>query len=151
MDNNDVIATLNDLIECAKDGEFGFRASAGCMRNAQTKQLLVQTAEECSAAAAELRPFVVNLGGKAEQGGSAAGAMHRGWVAVKGTLSGYSDQQILEDTQRAQDKALACYRETMDTELPAQLRAVIEGQYLALQRSHTKITDLRDRARTATQ
>jgi uncharacterized protein (TIGR02284 family) len=148
MDKDDIIATVNDVIECCKDGEFGFRASADHMRNPQTKQLLLQRAEQCSRAAAELRPFVVNMGGKAEEGGSAGGAMHRGWVAVKSTLSTYSDRQILEDTERAEDKALECYREAMNHELPSQLRAVIEGQYLGVQRNHTQIQALRDLERS---
>jgi uncharacterized protein (TIGR02284 family) len=144
MDKDDVISTVNDLIECCKDGEFGFRASADHMRNEQTKRLFLQRADECNKAAAELRPFVVNMGGTPEDSGSTGGAMHRGWVAVKGTLSSYSDRQILEDTERAEDKAAECYREALNRELPSQLRAVIDGQYLGVQRNHTQIKQLRD-------
>ena len=37
MDNDDVISTLNDLIETCKDGEYGYRASAEHLRNAPTR------------------------------------------------------------------------------------------------------------------
>lgn len=144
MNNDDVIDTVNDLIECCMDGEFGFRASAEYIRNEQTRRLLLQRAEECGSAAAELRPIVVSLGGKPEDGGSASGAMHRGWVAVKSTLSGYSDRAILEDTERAEDKAIQRYQTAMNHELPAAVRAVVEGQYLGAQRNHTQIEALRD-------
>lgn len=147
MDKDEVIETVNDLIECSLDGEFGFRSSAECMHNPQTKQLFLQRAEECGRAAAELQPFVADLGGKPEDGGSASGAMHRGWVAVKGKLSSYPDRAILDDTERAEDKAIDLYRKAMNKELPAPLRAVVERQYLGAQRNHTQIKALRDSER----
>jgi hypothetical protein len=58
------------------------------------------------------------------------------------------DQQIPEDTERAEDKALECYREAMNHELPSPLRAVVEGQYLGVQRNHTQIKALRDLERS---
>ena len=101
--------TLNDLIEVSKDGEYGFRTSAEHMRDTELQQLLLRRADECAQAAAELQSLAAQMGGKVETGGSAAGAMHRGWVAIKATLSGYSDAQILEETERGEDVAMKRY------------------------------------------
>jgi uncharacterized protein (TIGR02284 family) len=147
MNNDDVIDTVNDLIKCSLDGEYGFRTSADYMHNPQTKQLFLQRADECARAAAELQPFVVDMGGTPEDGGSAGGAMHRGWVAVKGKLSSYPDRAILDDTERAEDKAIALYQEAMNKELPPAVRAIVERQYVGAQRNHTQIKALRDRER----
>jgi uncharacterized protein (TIGR02284 family) len=149
MPNDDIVVTVNELIECCMDGEFGYLASAETMRNEETKRLLLQRAGECGAAAAELRPIVVSLGGTPEDGGSASGALQRGWVVVKGTLSGHSDLAILEDTERAEDKAIQRYQTAMRKELPASVRAVVEAQYLGVQRNHAQIKALLEAERLA--
>lgn len=145
--NDDTIDTLNTLIETSKDGEFGFRASAEVLRNAETRQLLTRRADECRQAASELQALVVSLGGTAEDGGSLSGAAHRGWVAVKGTLSGYTDVAILEEAERGEDTALAAYRSAIEAGLPDSVRSTVERQYEGVKRNHAQMRTLRDQAR----
>jgi uncharacterized protein (TIGR02284 family) len=149
MSNDDIIDTLNDLIETSKDGEYGFRTSAEYLKDATLKQTFTARAEECRQAAAELQAMVVRFGGKAEDSGSAAAALHRGWVAVKGVLAGYSDKAILEETERGEDTALASYRKALDQSLPPDVRAVVERQYEGVKRNHLQVRTLRDQARAA--
>ena len=147
MDTDDTIDILNDLIETSKDGEYGFRASAEYMRDPQIQQLFLARADGCRRAADELQQCVIQLGGKAEDSGSAAGAMHRGWVAVKGTLSGYSDLAILEETERGEDTALEAYRKALQNTLPPQVQSIVERQYEGVKRNHAQVRELRDRLR----
>jgi len=149
MDTDDTIETINDLIETCKDGEYGFRACAEYMRNADTKQLFMRHAEECRAAAAELQSLVVQCGGEAADSGSVAGAAHRGWVAVKGTLAGYTDTAILEETERGEDTALERYRSALEKGLPPQVQAVVDRQYQGAKRNHAQVRTLRDQSRLA--
>lgn len=149
MSNDDIIDSLNDLIETSKDGEYGFRASAEYLRDPELKQSFVTRAEECRQAAAELQALVARFGGKAEDSGTAVGAMHRGWVAVKGTLAGYTDKAILEETERGEDSALAAYRNALEDALPPDVRAVVERQYEGVKRNHAQIRSLRNQARAA--
>lgn len=149
MDTEDTIDTLNDLIETSKDGEYGFRASAEYMRDPQVKQLFLNRADECARAVSELQALVVQCGGEAEDSGSAAGAMHRGWVAVKGTLAGYSDTAILEETERGEDVAMNSYRKALKSDLPPQVLTVVERQFEGVKRNHAQVRELRDRARAA--
>jgi uncharacterized protein (TIGR02284 family) len=149
MANDDIIDIVNDLIETCKDGEYGFRTSADVLKNSATQQVFMRRAEECHNAALELQALVTELGGTAEDSGTAAGAMHRGWVAVKGTLSGYSDLAILEEVERGEDSALKAYRKALDKDLPPTVRAVIEGQYQGVKRNHDQMRSLRDQERTA--
>ena len=147
MSNDDTIDCLNDLIETSKDGEYGFRTSAEYLKSADTKQLFLRRADECRQAAAELQALVRQLGGSAEDSGTAAGAMHRGWVSVKGTLSGYSDKAILEETERGEDKAMESYRKALAMDLPPATRAVVERQFEGVKRNHAQVRSLRDAAR----
>jgi uncharacterized protein (TIGR02284 family) len=149
MSTDDTIDTLNNLIETSKDGEYGFRSSAEYLKNPQTKQLFMQRADECRAAAAELQQLVVRLGGNAEDGGTVGGAAHRGWVAVKGTLSGYSEKSIFEETERGEDSAMDAYRKALGADLPSDVRTIVERQFEGVKRNHVQMRTLRDQARAA--
>ena len=149
MSNDDIVDTLNDLIETCKDGEFGFTACAKHTQSTELRSVFLQRASECQTAAAELQPYVVQYGGKPDTGGSASGALHRGWVAVRGSLTGYNDQAMLEECERGEDHALARYRKALrDDTLPEPLRALIQRQEMGVQRNHDQIKALRDRIKS---
>lgn len=145
MDKDDVISTLNDLIETCRDGEYGFRSSAEHVKSPELRTLFTTRADDCQHAARELQTHIVQLGGKPDEGGSATGAVHRGWVAVRGTLSGYSDQAMLEETERGEDAAMARYRDALKEDLPEPVRSLVQRQYDGVKRNHDQIRNLRDR------
>lgn len=147
MDKDKVASSLNKLIEISKDGEYGFTKSAEHVSSAQLKQLFTARASECRQAAIELQGVVTQYGGKAEDGGSTSGAIHRGWVAVKGKLAGYSDLAMLEECERGEDIALERYREALEKDLPPTVRPVVQRQYEGVKRNHLQIRTLRDQAR----
>ena len=147
MTTENTIDTLNDLIETCKDGEYGFRSSGEHVRQDQLKTLLMRRSAECGQAARDLQAVVARLGGSAEDSGSVAGAAHRGWVAVKATLAGYTDLAILEEIERGEDIALQSYRSALDNDLPPDVRSVVERQYEGVKRNHAEVRTLRDSAR----
>ncbi|MGV3726164.1 PA2169 family four-helix-bundle protein [Hydrogenophaga sp.] len=149
MNDKQTISTLNNLIETCKDGEYGFKASAEHAVNPQIKDLFLARAQDCRQAAAELQTIVMQQGGKPEDSGTATGTVHRGWVAVKGTLAGYTDLAMLEETERGEDAALARYRSALKEELPQDIRSVLEVQLQGVQRNHDQIRTLRDQHRAA--
>ena len=149
MDKDDVIDTLNDLIETCKDGEYGFRACAEHTQAADLKADLTRHADECQKGARELQTAVVKLGGKPDEKGSASGSVHRGWVALRGSLSGYSDVAMLEECERGEDVALSRYRKALEEELPPDVRPIVERQYEGVMRNHQDVRALRDRLRAA--
>ena len=146
-DRDDVIDTLNDLAECCKDGEYGFRACAEQAKRSDLKSIFLQRADDCRNGAQELYQQIRSLGGDVDEGGSAAGAMHRGWVAVKATLSTYDDKAVLEECERGEDNAMARYRKALKHPLPAGVKLVVERQMQGVQRNHDQIKMLRDQFR----
>jgi uncharacterized protein (TIGR02284 family) len=152
MDRDDIIDTLEDLVETSKDGEYGFRSSAEHVKNPELQRLFLQRADECRMAAQELQRMIVQQGGTVEdEGGSVSGAMHRGWVSVKGSLAGYSDLAMLEEVERGEDAALKRYREALeDDSLPAEVRSLIERQMQGVRRNHDQVRALRDAEKAKT-
>ena len=150
MTNTDTVGTLNDLIETCKDGEYGFRTSGEHLRGTDLRQLLTRRAEECGQAARDLQREVVKLGGNAEDIGTMAGAAHRGWVAVKGKLSSFTDLAILEEAERGEDVALKRYRHALLQAPLPDARALVERQSEGVKHNHAQIRTLRNQARNST-
>ena len=145
----DLTSLLNDLIETSKDGEKGFRAAAEDTKNAELKEIFLKRSQDCTQGASELQRLVAEMGGEPEQGGSIAGAIHRGWVEVTSAVSKRSDLAILEECERGEDVAKAKYRKALeDSALSEEARAVVQRQYDGVLRNHDQIRDLRDRYRT---
>ncbi len=149
MTDDKTIDTLNSLIETCKDGEYGFRSCAEHTKTADLRALFERRAEDCRRGATELQAEVRRLGGEAETDSSTTGALHRGWVAVVGTLSGYSDHAILDECERGEDAALERYRDALKQPLPADLMTLVQKQYEGVKRNHDQIRTLRNQVRAA--
>lgn len=141
--NADAIDTLNDLLEICRDGEYGFRECAEHTQALEIKTVLNQHASECHLAATELQTMLKHMGGEPKEGGTAGAALHRGWVSVKGTLSGYSDYDMLDECERAEDAALAQYCKARKQSLPPSVMALVEKQSEGVQRNHDQIKAMR--------
>jgi uncharacterized protein (TIGR02284 family) len=148
-DRDDAADVLKDLVECCKDGEYGFRECAEQAKREDLKTMFLQRADDCRRGAQELNQLVSQLGGKAEDGGSAMGAMHRGWVSIKSKLTSYDDKAVLEECERGEDNAKARYTKALQKNLPANVRSVVEKQLQGVQRNHDQVKMLRDQFRAA--
>ena len=147
-DNKQVIGVLNDLLENARDGEYGFKTCLEQVETESAKTLFATRASGCAEAGRELEALIVQYGGEPASGGTAAGALHRGWVQVKGAVGADSELSILESCERGEDSAIARYRKALkEDNLPADVRAVIERQAAGAQKNHDQIRDLRNIAR----
>ena len=149
MAHDDVISTLNDLIQTCYDGEEGFRQCAEQISSPQLKSLFTSRSEGCAKAATELGALVGSLGGEAVARGSVSGSMHRNWVSLKAAITGQDDAAILGETERGEDIAVASYRHALERELPPPIRAVVEKHYQLVIRNHDEVKRLRDQARAA--
>ncbi|MDM0014703.1 PA2169 family four-helix-bundle protein [Variovorax sp. J22P168] len=147
LSHDEVVDVLNDLLENTRDGEYGFRTCAEQVETANAKQLFASRADGCRQAGEELIQLVRAYGGEPASGGTAAGAMHRGWVQIKGTVGADSELSILESCERGEDTAVARYRKALKQNLPADVRAVVQRQADGAQRNHDQIRDLRNAAR----
>ncbi|TDN64073.1 PA2169 family four-helix-bundle protein [Paraburkholderia sp. BL10I2N1] len=139
-----IISELNDLVETSKDGEKGFRKAAEDAHHAQLKSLFLSRADDCAQGARELQDTVLQLGGKPETGGSMSGALHRGWVDVKSAVISRSDFDILAECEKGEDVAEKRYHDALEKDLPIDVRAIVERQYLGVLQNHDRVRDLRD-------
>ena len=144
MDKNDVISTLNDLIETSKDGEQGFRTCADGVKKAQLKAVFTDAARRCAEGAAELQTKVRALGGDPQKGGSVTASLHRGWVNIKSTITGMDEAAVLAECERGEDAAKRAYEAALKKDLPLDVRSIVERQYQGVKQNHDRVRDLRN-------
>ena len=145
MNRAAVIETLNDLIENCKDGELGFQSCAEHARSDSLKELFVQRAAGCRNAAGHLQKAVARLGASPDDGGSASGALHRGWVNLRAVFALDDDKAILDECERGEELAVARYRRALEADLPPEIEALVRRQCEGAVRNHAEIKALRDR------
>lgn len=141
-----VASVLNSLIETCKDGEEGFQQAAENVNNPDFKSLFVELSAQRRQFASQLQSLVVGLGEESETSGSTAGALHRGWIDLKSSLTSGDEHAILAECERGEDSAVAEYREALaHDELPVNIRLAVEEQSHGVQAAHDRVRDLRDR------
>src|SRR3712207_5261067 len=142
MAERDVVSILNTLIETCRDGEAGFRKAAENVTDPAIKSVFVEIGRERAQLAEELTQEVQRLGGKPEQAGSMAGTMHRGWMDVKGVVTGRDDQSIVAEAERGEDVAVATYRSALESSLPTDIESMVRRQYSRVQLAHDRVRAL---------
>ena len=140
--NEEVISTLNDLVETCRDAQEGFRSAAEGTEDAELRALFLEYSRQRASFAGELQAEVRRLGGEPETEGSVIGAIHRGWLDIKAAVTGADDRSILEECERGEASSLANYRAALGKDMPAGVRATIERQFAEVKDAHDRISAL---------
>ncbi len=143
MLNEETVTVLNDLIQTSEDGKMGFGDAAKEATTTELKTMFQTRSADCALAAVELQGLVESLGGTPKDSGTVAGAAHRGWAKVKATV-GDTNLGMLEEVERAEDKAKAAYTKALTAKLPQQVRMVVQRQHDGAVRNHDLIRDVRN-------
>ena len=141
-DNDNVISTLNNLIETCKDGQEGFRQAAEGVKNAELKTLFLTYSQQRAQFAGELQQEVRRLGGDPETHSSTVGALHRGWINIKSAVTGEDEGAVITECERGEDSAVSNYEAALKGDLPNALRALVERQFAEVKEAHDRIRSL---------
>ncbi|HST53291.1 MAG TPA: PA2169 family four-helix-bundle protein [Pyrinomonadaceae bacterium] len=140
--NDEVISTLNNLIETCRDGQNGFQSAADGVKNAELKSLFYSYSQQRAKFVGELQDEVRRLGGDPETTGSVAATLHRGWIDIKSAVTGGDEGSIISECERGEDSAVSNYRGALDKDLPANVRAIVERQFSQVKEAHDRIRSL---------
>jgi len=142
MANDNVISTLNNLIETCKDGEQDFRTAADGVQRSDLRTLFLTYSQQRAQFAAELQSEVRHLGGDPEERGSVAASLHRGWINIKSAVTGEDEGAVISECERGEDSAVRNYQSALNEDLPANLRSTVERQYAQVKEAHDRIRAL---------
>ncbi|MEP6535198.1 MAG: PA2169 family four-helix-bundle protein [Bryobacteraceae bacterium] len=140
--NSHVISVLNNLIETCKDGQEGFEAAAHGVKDSALKSLFSEFGLQRAQFAGILQQAVNGLGGSPEKGGSVSGSLHRGWMNIKSAVTGNDEAAIVAECERGEDAARDAYQKALKEKLPADLEAIVKGQYEEVKKAHDKVRSL---------
>lgn len=143
-ENDEVISTLNGLIETCKDGEQGFKEAAEGVERSDLKSTFHEYSQQRSQYAGVLQGLVRTLGGDPESGGSMSGAVHRGWINIKSAVTGRDEEAILNECERGEDYAKEAYEDALKMNLPANIQDVLRQQSQGVLAAHNRVKELRN-------
>jgi uncharacterized protein (TIGR02284 family) len=146
LSNDEIISTLNGLIETCKDGQEGFETSAQSVKNEDLQATFKEFSGQRAGFAGELSSLVSALGGDPESSGTLAGTLHRGWLNLKAAVTGGDEAAILDECERGEDGAKDAYRAALEKALPGDIAHIVQRQNAAILEAHRKIKSLRDNA-----
>lgn len=138
---------LNDLIETLEDGRKGFQEAAERLDDsrADIANRLRQFADQRQQFSAQLRRLAGDRGIQIDEGGSLAGAVHRGWIAVKNAMAGDA-HAVLSAAETGEDHAVSEFESALDEEnLPPDVREVLAAQAAVVKETHDAVRGMRDR------
>lgn len=139
---DETASTLNQLIQTCKDGENGFQSAAQAVEDPNLKRLFESYWQQRAEFAAELQLEVRRLAEDPVDSGHATAALHRGWMDLKAEVSDRSEGDIIEECERGEDVAVQAYEKALGSDLPRDIRIIVERQFLQVKAAHDQIRSL---------
>ena len=139
---------IDDLIETLKDGQEGFEQAAESVKDPQLKSLFSEYSQQRARFAVELRSKAQSPDEReSKMSGSAAGALHRGWINLKSAVTQGDDHAILAECERGEDSAVEEFRKALNDDLSVPVQEMVSRQYAEIKQAHDRVKHLRDAAK----
>jgi uncharacterized protein (TIGR02284 family) len=149
-EKREIMSVLDELIETLKDGQEGFKQAAEAVSDPKLRSLFSDYSDQRSRFATALQTEVRRFGEKKpDNGSSAAGALHRGWINLKSAVTGGDEHAILAECERGEDSAVEEYQKAVQNGLPPAIQEIVSRQYAEIKAAHDRIRDLRDAVKTS--
>ncbi len=144
INDNEVVSTLDGLIETCRDGEIGYKDAANGVQSTELKAIFTRFSAQRTQDISDLQAEVTRHGGDPQKGGSLAGALHRGWLNLKAAVTNQDDKAILDECERGEDVAVKAYKDALAKALPTHIQTLVDRQFAGVKQAHDQIKALRD-------
>jgi uncharacterized protein (TIGR02284 family) len=142
MSNNQLINSLNNLLEYLNDSYKGYQESAKDVADSRIANLFRSLSSKRQSMAQTLAEKIKTMGGEPKEGGSVTGAAHRMFVNLKSMLSGEDVDAIIEEVKRGENTAIARYKEILKEILPEDVRLLLSSQLMEFEKDLATINSL---------
>ena len=144
FDKTDDKTTLNTLLATLTDSINGYRESAEHVQSAEFRQLFLDSAEERSRAANDLRAEVSRLGGEPNDDGSVLGKTHQVFLDLKSAVTGRDDKAIINEVERGEDYLKEKFEAALKSDsLTGESRSVVEQAFASVRSGHDRIAQIK--------
>lgn len=124
-----------DLVETLKDGEKGFASASAKLQDGDHPEwatMLQHLSEQRAGFRSEIVAVGHDYGDDVDEGGSAAAAMHRGWLSLKDAVTGDDAGGVLGAAVTGEDHTVSEYEKALEQDLSAGFREVVTRQHAAV-------------------
>ena len=122
-----IVSRLAHLVTIGVDGEEGYTKAAEMVSSKNLLTEFEQAATSRNIQSEAIRNYMSENGvEKPAHEGGFAGALHRAWLDVKGTLSNRSDSAVVSSCITGDRAAVDAYQDVLnENDLPAELRSLL--------------------------
>jgi uncharacterized protein (TIGR02284 family) len=138
MAPTDWIGTVKKLIEICTDGEHGYGEAAHHASRPELKEYFETQSAHRALFAEELRRELSSLTAMRVHG-SAAAALHRGWLDLLSRIAG-GERGVLTAVAEGERLAIAEYESAIQNPLPPQIERLARTQLDEIRRAYNSIT-----------
>ena len=121
-----------ELVETLKDGQKGFAASAEKLADSERPEW-AKTMRRLEQQRAQFAQEIVAMGHQygddVNEGGSALGTAHRGWLSLKDALTGDKPSGVLDAAVQGEDHTVSEYEKALKEDLSEGFRTVVQRQH----------------------
>ena len=124
-----------ELVETLKDGANGYSSAAEKIQDgdhAEWATTLQRFADQRAEFAREIVDLGEDYGDDVDESGTAAAALHRGWIALKDALTGDDPGTVLNACVTGEDHAVSEYEKALEADLSDGFRSVVTRQHAAV-------------------
>ena len=140
---DDTLDLVKDLIQTCKDGETGYTHAAGVTTDPQLKAYFSEQSLERARFGQELRLEAERLGDKPESPAASLLCCTECGLRPRRKI-GLGDQSILNSVEQGEDSAKKAYQKALSSQLPSDLREIIQRQAESVLKAHDYVRDMRD-------
>jgi uncharacterized protein (TIGR02284 family) len=142
MDRDNLIDQLNQLVRINKEAEAGLLTAAENVKNSELETLFSGHAKQHAKFVSELQEEIRRLDGDPSDSETFGGAVHRGWMGLKSTLSGHSAASLLASCESGEQSAEVAYSDAAKAEPRGQTHTLIDKHWQQIKAFRTRLARL---------
>ena len=135
-------STLKHLARICADGEKAFHAAAGTLQDSNLAHLFESYSKQRAEFADQLLQELRKLGLPSAQSDSDGAAVNRGPLEVVAAAKEADEGTVIIECERAEEVSSEAYGTALETDLPAELQALLERQWMAVRQVKEQLRSL---------
>ncbi len=140
---------VDEVLKTLEDGAAGFDEAARIIDDMDRPELaaiLRGFATQRTTFHLDLRTLLNEIGVEVSDHGSVSGAIHRGWMDLKGLVAAGNPQGVLRVIEQGEEHAVSVYQRAFRSRLPARILSVLEHQFSEIRIVRARVVGFREAA-----
>jgi len=139
MSTKDIKNSVNDVLENLYDSRNGYKECADKIDNPRMQQLFQRLAQQRERMIEQLKTRVEFAGVEPADSGTIAAAAHRTFIDIKSMVTGGDTEAIINEVKRGEHHTISQYRDALDEDIPADLKAILTEQMHTIENNLSEI------------